>query len=197
VTLTNQDNTIQGAGQIGTALQGGSATFAFVNNGTINANASNVLDINTGVTTFTNNGTLEATNGTLEVDQSVTGTGSNIINAAGLIQFRGADSQNLTFTGTTGELDLLHSLTSDSQHYAGSISSSGPTLASGDIIILEDMSFVDGKTGATYDTNTHVLTVSNGTVSADISILGSYSANSFVATPTAQGTVEIHDPPLV
>jgi hypothetical protein len=189
VTLTNTNDTIQGGGQLG----GGSLGLS--NSGTIDANVSTALVINTGGSAITNNGTLEATGATLQVDQDVTGTGSATINAGGRLDFLGAFSQNVNFAGSTGELDLAHTLTTDSQHYAGSISSSSPTLASGDIIVLNDMSFVNGQTTATYNTGTHVLAVTNGTVTADISILGTYSAN--VAIDNGSGKVEIHDPPLV
>jgi hypothetical protein len=191
VTLTNTNDIIQGGGQLGFGSLGLS------NSGTINATVSTPLEINTGGSTITNNGTLEATGGTLQVDQNVTGTGSATINAGGRLDFLGAFSQNVLFTGSTGELDLAHTLATDSQHYAGSISSSSPSLASGDVIVLNDMNFVNGTTTAIYDTVNHELAVTNGTATADISILGTYSANSFVAVDHGNGKVEIHDPPLV
>jgi hypothetical protein len=62
---------------------------------------------------------------------------------------------------------------------------------SGDIIVLNDMSFVSGTTTANWSNG--VLAVSNGTVTTDISILGSFMANSFVAVNDG-GKVEVHDP---
>ena len=54
VTLTNVDNTISGAGQLG----GGQMTL--VNHGTIVATGSNALIIDTGANAVINSGTLEA-----------------------------------------------------------------------------------------------------------------------------------------
>jgi hypothetical protein len=212
-TLTNAGNTIAGAGSIGN----GDRTLKLSNQagGTIDADGNNGLTIDTGnaVTNaglmeataaggltiddaITNNGRLEATGGTLQVDQNVTGTGSATVNAGGRLDFLGAFSQNVNFTGTTGELDLAHTLTTDSQRYARSISGIAPG-ASGDIIVLNDMGFVNGQTTAAYNTTTHVLAVTNGTQTADISILGTFSANSFVAVDDGSGKVEVHDPALV
>src|SRR5262249_57867269 len=55
VTLTNVDNTISGAGQLGVGQ------MTLVNDGTIVATGSNPLIIDTGTNVVTNTGTLEAT----------------------------------------------------------------------------------------------------------------------------------------
>jgi hypothetical protein len=60
-------------------------------------------------------------------------------------------------------------------------------------MVLEDMSYVSGHTTASYNTTSHVLTVTNGTVTSQISVLGSFMANSFV-TANDGGHVEVHDP---
>ena len=55
VTLTNVDNTISGAGQIG------EGQMTLVNDGTIDATGTNALVLDTGSNVITNSGTLEAT----------------------------------------------------------------------------------------------------------------------------------------
>jgi hypothetical protein len=70
--LTNVDNTIRGAGQIGT----GDGKLALTNSGTMIADGANALVIDTG-RTVTNGGTMEATGGGgLTIDDSVTNTGT-------------------------------------------------------------------------------------------------------------------------
>jgi hypothetical protein len=56
------------------------------------------------------------------------------------------------------------------------------------------MNFVSGQTSATYNRASHVLAVTDGTATADIGILGTFSANSFVAMDNGSGKVELHDP---
>ena len=108
-TLTNVDNTISGAGEIGS----GDGTLTLVNeaHGIIEANdAGGTLTLETG-TTITNNGVLEALNGgTLKILDPVTGSGSAII-AGGTMIFDAQSNMNVTFNngpnGTTyGDLVL-------------------------------------------------------------------------------------------
>ena len=130
--LTNVDNTICGAGQIGT----GDGNLTLVNEaaGTIDANiAGGVLTLDTG-NTIINYGVLEASNGgTLQVQDAVTG-GTAVI-AGGTIEFDSASSIAVTFdngsTGTTyGVLILI-----DPSHFTGDISGftgTAPDLAHSD-----------------------------------------------------------------
>src|SRR5213078_1136353 len=57
VVLTNIDNTISGAGKLG------AGSLTLVNEGTIDADATHALEIDTGDNSITNSGTLEASNG--------------------------------------------------------------------------------------------------------------------------------------
>ena len=80
VTLTNFNNTIQGAGTIG---NGG---LAFINqaSGTVNANASGQTLTLNGSGAFTNTGLLEATNGgTLQISTVINNAGGNITASTG------------------------------------------------------------------------------------------------------------------
>ena len=82
-TLTNVDNTISGAGQIGQ----GQMTLA--NEGTIDANGTNALTIDTGSNVVSNSGTLEATgSGGLVVNSAVANSGS-LIAAGGDLTLKG------------------------------------------------------------------------------------------------------------
>jgi hypothetical protein len=79
-TLTNVNNTITGAGQLG------AGTLTLVNNagGTIIASDSNALVLNTGASITTNNGLMEATNtGGLTIQTTVNSGTSGVIKAAG------------------------------------------------------------------------------------------------------------------
>jgi hypothetical protein len=95
-TFTNQE-TIQGSGNIG------AGQMVFVNSGTVNANQSNALAIQTSGGT-TNTGTLEATaGGTLLLDGI---SGGNITNTGGTIQANGASG-----TGNGAAVNLRDGIT--------------------------------------------------------------------------------------
>jgi hypothetical protein len=92
--LVNSNNTIEGYGTIGNGV------LTLTNGGTINANTSPTV-INTplyisplGGSTFTNTGTLEATNGgTLYIEQGNSGSiVGNLVNTGATIEASGADS---------------------------------------------------------------------------------------------------------
>ena len=84
VTLTNVDNTISGAGQLGDGV------MILVNEGTIIATGTNSLEIDTGANTIVNSGTLESS-----------GSGGLVINSnvenSGLLWANGG---NITFHGS-------------------------------------------------------------------------------------------------
>ena len=82
-TLTNVDNTISGAGQIG---QG---QMTLVNAGTIDANGTNALVIATGANVVSNSGVLKATgSGGLIVNSAVANSGS-LMAAGGDLSLKG------------------------------------------------------------------------------------------------------------
>jgi hypothetical protein len=92
-TLTNVDNTLSGAGTIG------SSTLTLVNKtaGTIDATGNNALILNTGTNTITNAGTLEATGFELIIDSTVANAGGVILAQDGAT----VDLQGATIIGGT------------------------------------------------------------------------------------------------
>jgi hypothetical protein len=100
-TLINSSgNTIQGSGQFGI----GGDSFSFTNNGTVNANQGTALTINTGTTT-TNTGTLEATSGgTLNLTGTYTNTGGTIFSTGtnSVVNLGGATVDGGTLTTSSG-----------------------------------------------------------------------------------------------
>ena len=191
VTLTNVDNTISGSGQLG----GGSMTL--VNEGTIDATGTDALVIDTGGNAITNSGTLEASGsgglvvhgdilnsgllwadgGNIIVDGSVTGDGSVEISGLATLDFGGLLSENVLFDATaTGTLEL-----DQSALFTGAISG----FNSDDVLDLGDIQFSGATTvsyAANQDNSGGVLTVSDGTHTANISLSGQYSADGFHAS---------------
>ena len=111
VTVTNIDNTIFGAGQLGTGQ------MALINNGTIAAIGTHALVVDTGTNVLTNAGTLEATGsgglivnsdvansgliwangGNITINGAVTGSGSAMISGAATLELGAESSANVTF----------------------------------------------------------------------------------------------------
>jgi hypothetical protein len=191
VTLNDEDSTISGAGQLG------NGEASLTNSGTINATGIHALAIDTGSNFVFNFGTLEASgsggltiasavensgvlwaNGAnLTVDGDVSGNGTAIIDGSGTVDFAAASSANVVFgAGDGGTLKL-----EDSFHFSGTISG----FNGADAIDLTD---VNSATAAiAYHENAQgtggVLTVSDGTHAAQLSLLGHYSAGNFDIVP--------------
>ena len=195
-TLINVDNTIAGAGQIG------AGQLTLVNEGTIVANGTNALVIDTGSNVIVNTGTLEATgsgglvidsavanaghllanNGSLAIHGDVTGNGHATISGAATLEFGAASMENTTFAdGATGTLKL-----DQSGNFTGTVSGfgAGNTLDLADVLCNDHttLSFTanDAGTGGT-------LTVSDGVHSAQLALQGGLSAAGFQFTHD-QGT---------
>jgi hypothetical protein len=136
-----------------------------------------------------NLGLISATDagGTLDITGAVSGSGSVTI-AAGTLRFGSAFSQNVTFTGTTGVLDLANS-----QGYGGTIT--GFSHSGGTQLDLRDIAFVSaGEATFSGTSSSGVLTVSDGTHTAKINLFGDYLASTFVAASDGHGGTLVHDP---
>jgi hypothetical protein len=214
-TLTNLDNTIAGAGEIGTG--DGTLTLANETHGTINANvagASLVLD--TGAT-IGNAGVLEAVNGgTLLVADSVSNSGALEVNggalhfeagvvnsgsghaaiAGGTLAFDAASNVDIIFdhgqTGTSyGELVLK-----DASQFTGEIS--GFTGTAGDQAHSDEIDLVNIDNSSpdfhqSYDKATGVLAVTDGTNSASLKFID--FSGTFRFSADGNGGTAIFDPP--
>jgi hypothetical protein len=136
-----------------------------------------------------NQGLLSATDvgGVLDITGAVTGSGSAKI-AAGSLRFGSSFTQNVTFTGTSGILDLANS-----QGYGGTIT--GFSHSGGTQIDLRDIGFVSaGQATFSGTSASGVLTVTDGTHMAKINLFGNYLASTFVAASDGHGGTLVHDP---
>jgi hypothetical protein len=191
VTLTNIDNTITGAGHLG------DGSLSLVNDGTIIATGVNALLIDTGSNVIVNAGTLEATGsggldiagavsnsgsllaegGNITIHGDVTGGGSALIDSGATIEFGGASSSDTMFANNAAGTLTLDS----SSLFTGTVTG----FAANDHIDLADIQASGAVLSfAANDTGTGgTLTVSGGTHTANIALLGTYDPASFHLDP--------------
>ena len=207
-TLTNVNDYIKGAGQLGDGSMG------LINDagGIIDGDDTVALTINTGSSTITNAGRIEAApnglttvasavdntgvlaafGGTLTFDGAVTGTGKAEIDG-GAADFAGAFTQNVAFLGVGGgTLELAHS-----EDYTGAITGFSRTGTTA--LDLEDIPFVSGVTKASYSgtTTSGVLTVADGSHVAKITLEGNYLASVFKVSSDGHGGTKVVDPTAI
>jgi len=201
-TLTNIDNTLSGAGDLG----GGAMILINQANGVITGNGAHILVIDTGAATITNagliqargrggvtiqsavanGGTLEAHGGNLTVNGAVSGSGRGVING-GTLAFASSFTETVAF-GATGVLRLARS-----RAYTGSITGFSKTGATS--LDLTDIAFKSAGEATFAGTATSgVLTVTDGTHVATIKLIGDYLGSTFVAASDGHGGVIVHDP---
>jgi large repetitive protein len=187
VTLTNVDNTISGAGQLG------DGQMTLVNEGSIIATGSNALVIGTGANSIVNSGTLEATGsgglvvhsgvasdgvlwangGNVTLDGDVSGSGSARISATASLAIGGAFNERIVFDdGAAGTLKLDHSA-----DFSGILTGFGGN----DVL---DLSGILGASATlSYTENAQgtggTLSVTDGTHTANIAFTGQYTASDF------------------
>jgi len=201
-TLTNVANTISGAGTISAVLineAGGVVEGQFTTGLVINAgsntetNAGLIEAIDGGSVSvesaLANTGTVLVTNGTLTLAGAVTGAGVAQIKG-GVLDAAAAFDESVAFTGGTGVLELA-----DSQGYtSGQIS--GFSKSGGTSFDLQDITFTSGVTTATFSgtSTSGVLTVTNGTQTAEINLTGDYLASTFTTNADTDGGTIVTDP---
>lgn len=193
-TLTNLDNTISGAGQLGD----GTMTLVNGSGGRIVASLAGGLVIDTGAQTIANagqiesagaggltivgaidnTGVLDALVGILTVNGAVSGAGRATIDGGTLVA-AGAFSQRVAFGAAGGGLELAHS-----QSYGGTVSGFSPRAA----LDLDDIAFV-GPDQASFSgfASGGVLTVTDGTHAAHISLAGDYLGTTFATSSDGHG----------
>ncbi|MFZ3154078.1 beta strand repeat-containing protein [Pseudomonas sp.] len=199
--LTNVDNRISGAGQLG------AGQLVLINAGLILASGANALVIDTGDNTIVNSGTLESTgaggmtvasaidnsghlwaNGSdLRLLADVTGNGSATIDGNATLSFAGAAHASVAFYGG-GAGTLVIAQAEAAGSLVGILG-----LESDDSLVFGDLAF-GANTQLSYSTNAYgsggVLTVDDGTQRAEVSLLGHYSAADFqVAAGGEAGTL--------
>src|SRR5262249_5812741 len=186
VTLTNADNTISGAGQLG------AGQIALVNDGTIIATGSHALIIDTGANVVTNTGTLEATGsggltvnsdvansgliwahgGNITMNGAVTGSGTAMISGSATLGFGAASSVDITFAAdAAGTLALK-----DAAGFTGTISG----FSSNDHIDLSNISYsIASVSNASYSSSTNITTlvITDGASTDAIKLVGNYTIN--------------------
>ncbi len=136
-----------------------------------------------------NSGKLKAVGGTLTVTGAVTGAGDGVIKDGGTLILEAAFTENVLFKTPTGTLTLA-----DSRAYTGSIS--GFSTSGGTALDLEDIGFVSAGEATFVGTPTSgTLTVTDGTHTAKITLVGDFTSSSFVASTDGHGGVKVVDPP--
>jgi len=204
ITLTNVDNVISGAGQIG---QG---HLTLINQGTIEATGDHALVIDTSAKVVVNEGTLAASgagglevkgvvdnsgtlwayDGNITIHGDVTGSGTAQIDGHAAIEFGAAASAQVQFDATgAGKLQL-----DDAFHFSGSISG----FASNDTLDFQNLAFGTGAVSYTANTDGTgaVLSVTDGAHTAEIALKGQYDEHSFVLAQDTDGStlVQYHEP---
>ena len=126
------------------------------------------------------------------VNSTISGSGSFALLNSGSLEFGAADSENVTFmAGANGSLTFDHSSTAP---FTGSVSGLSPKNA----IILADLTWTPRKMTATFSGNTSggTLTVSNGTNSVALGLMGDYTAASWKLSKDSTGGTRVVDPPV-
>jgi hypothetical protein len=197
--LTNGDK-ITGAGtisnlvlvnQAGGVINGNQTTALIINTGASTiANAGLIENVGTGGTTImsavANTGTLLVAKGVLTASAAVSGAGIVKI-GGGTADFASGFSENVTFTSTTGVLELAKSTT-----YTGSIAGFSKTGTTS----FDLLDIASGTASASYSGTTvsGVLTVTDGTHTAKITLIGDYTASTFTPTSDGHGGTSVVDP---
>jgi VCBS repeat-containing protein len=200
--LTNADNTLSGAGQLG------AGQMMLVNSGLILASGVNALVIDTGSSAVTNTGVLQASgsgglviesalvnsgslwanDGNITVHADASGAGSATISGSATLEFAAASDQHVTFdSGAAGTLKL-----DVSAAFSGSVSG----FAAGDTLEFGDVAF-GANTQITYaanDTGTGgMLSVSDGAHVAQVALNGQYAAAGLQANAEGSGSELAYD----
>src|SRR6202023_4194024 len=115
--------------------------------------------------------------------------GSVVSGAGASVDLTGAYSGTATFAAGSGRLTMDHSA-----NFSGKI---GGQLAIGDVIDLADIT-TGAKAKIAYSGNNSpgTLTVSDGTNTASIALLGNYSLANFTVSSDGHGGTSLVDPPL-
>lgn len=198
--LVNRNNTVSGAGILG------APGLILVNKpkGIFNASGSALLEFYTGSAIIKNGGIFESTesggcliasrvnntgilaviNGKLTVSNSVTGSGSAEI-GGGTLSFHHKFRQDVKFTGTTGILKLYRSRGYD-------VEITGFSRSAGTSLVLKDIAFTGaGEASFSGDASSGVLTVTDGSRTARLTLIGDYTGSHFITRSNGHNGVKI------
>ena len=155
--------------------------YNFTNQGTINVTNGDKLYIEP--TTFTNNGIIAISGGTADITTAVLGTGNFTING-GTLELGAASAETVMFAGPTGTFELQHSLTA---LFTGDIS--GLAGSSSDVIDLADLTYTNEQ--PTYNAATGVLTVTEGGGSVSLQLINYTGSSIFTASSDGNGGTNV------
>ena len=115
--------------------------------------------------------------------------GNLLVGSGASVELTGAYSGTITFAGSTGTLKI-----DNPASFTGSI---GGQLAIGDVVDLPNITAGAGATlGYSGNNGPGTLTVSDGTHTDSIALLGNYSLANFTASSDGNGGTSFIDPPL-
>ncbi|WP_123721860.1 beta strand repeat-containing protein, partial [Pseudomonas lini] len=200
--LTNVDNRISGAGQLG------AGQMVLVNAGLILASGLNSLVLDTGTHTITNSGVLESTGeggmtvasavdnsghlwangGDMRLLADVMGNGSATIDGDATLTFSGAAHGSVAFHGE-GAGTLVIAQAEAAGSLVGILG-----LESDDMLTFSDLAF-GANTQLTYSANASgaggLLTVDDGVHRAEVNLLGHYTVDDFQATDGGEAGTQV------
>nr|WP_256593482.1 VCBS domain-containing protein [Pseudomonas sp. 09C 129] len=200
--LTNVDNRISGAGQLG------AGQMILANAGLILASGLNSLVLDTGTHTITNSGVLESTGtggmtvastventghlwangGDLHLLADVTGNGSATIDGNASLTFAGAAHTSVAFHGE-GAGSLVIAQAEAAGSLVGILG-----LESDDLLTFGDLAF-GANTQLSYTANASgaggLLMVDDGAHRAEVNLLGHYSAEDFQVTDGGEAGTQV------
>ncbi|WP_414004181.1 VCBS domain-containing protein [Pseudomonas sp. S1Bt23] len=200
--LTNVDNRISGAGQLG------AGQMILANAGLILASGLNSLVLDTGSHTITNSGVLESTGtggmtvastventghlwangGDLHLLADVTGNGSATIDGDASLTFAGAAHTSVAFHGE-GAGSLVIAQAEAAGSLVGILG-----LESDDLLTFGDLAF-GANTQLSYTANASgaggLLTVDDGAHRAEVNLLGHYSVEDFQVTDGGEAGTQV------
>jgi len=162
-------------------LRLGVTSQSITNAGVIETTGGGVCEIRGALV---NSGTLSVAGGAVTVTGAATGAGEAVI-IRGTLDLASSASQNVTFGGHSGVLIL-----GASRSYTGTLG--GFSQAGADTLDLGDIAFVDAGEATFSGTGSGgMLTVSDGTHTAQIKLAGNYLDATFVASDDGSGGVNV------
>jgi len=198
LNLDFQDNAISNAGELyatGTGVLSIQGNVTNASSGLIEGENGGSVSIQ-GDVQNASSGAIAAYYGNVSVSGDVTGGAVYI--ADGTFEAGGALSANVTFQTPGGtlpagtlKLDAPSMFTGEIFGFTGN-----GTLSGSDKIDLTDVNESAQDFSATYDTSTGILSVTDGTNTANLKFFGTYSQDNFQFAPDGDGGTIVYDPPI-